>query len=451
MPQQTNLIKIISIGLAIVIGVVAILVFSGKISLGESTTQGTQNKTALRVWGTLPQESIKGALDQYTLSSGKILQVSYTEYSRENIVNALLRANANNDTPDLVIAPHEELLALSDLSYIIPYTYFSETEYKNTFIDGSHKFATPYGSLFIPFLADPLITFYNKKVFSAKGFTKPPEVWDDLIQYQKDFTVIDQYGKPDFSAFALGSYKNIVNASNVLFANLNQLGIPLVITSFGTDENGNFMKINSSNVGASSDGNYNSSAPLEQILRFQMAFSDPQKKDYFTWSETDSSDIDKFIAGRLGVYYGLSSEIGYLKSKNSNLDIGITYFTQTKKGEFATVGNLYGISILKGNKDFQYAIDSIKVFTSRDFSLYIAKSLNMASARKDTLLGNDGSEKSDIVGRSALVQKTFFNSTKAKSEALVFNLYDNLLSGRKNLKDAISTFSDNWYGVYNTQ
>ena len=186
--------------------------------------------------------------------------------------------------------------------------------------------------------------------------------------------------------------------------------MPIVSTNFSSDLNGNFAKKNIADVGVGSGDSYNSTSPLEQILRFQTAFSDPQKTT-FTWSETDSTDIDKFIAGRLGIYYGLSSEMGYIKSKNANLDVGITYFTQTKNGEFATVGNLYGVSVLKSannSKNFAYAVEGIKLMTSKDFSIYLANALNMSSSRKDTLLGNDGSERADIIGRSALVQKTFY-------------------------------------------
>lgn len=439
--------------MAIILGVLAILVFSGKINLGSNTTKGTENKASLKVWGTLPKEIVDSAIDDYNLNSGKVFQISYTEYPNQSIINSLFRANANGDLPDLVIATHEDILAASDLTYLIPFTYFSETDYKNTFVDGTHKFATPYGSLFIPILNDPLITFYNKKVFSAKGKTLPPQYWDDLIAYQKDFTILGESGKPEFSAFALGSYKNIINASNILFANLNQLGVSVVSTNFSTDLEGKFTKNNVADVGADTGNTYNSTSPLEQILRFQTAFSDPQKTT-FTWSETDSIDIDKFIAGRLGIYYGLASEMGYIKSKNSNLDVGITYFTQTKNGEFSTSGNLYGVSTMKSASnaaDFAYAVEGIKLLTSKEFSIYLAKSLNMSSSRKDTLLGNDGSERADIIGRSALVQKTFFNNTKSKSEALVFDLYDNILSGRKNLKDSISTFADNWYKLFNSQ
>jgi hypothetical protein len=75
----------------------------------------------------------------------------------------------------------------------------------------------------------------------------------------------------------------------------------------------------------------------------------------------------------------------------------------------------------------------------------------MAGARRDVLYGNDGSERSEVVSRSTLVSKLIYNNNPSSVSGSIYNLYNNILSARRTLQEAIEIFSKDWGSIYKTQ
>ena len=165
--EKPNAFKIVSIAASLLIGVLALLIFSGKFpGLGVSNNKNT-NKPTLEIWGTLPEASIRNAFDQTQVQTSVITNMNYTYVDPGVFTDQILRASAQGFAPDLIIANSNQLLSVSNLTYTIPYKNFmTELEYKSVFIDGTHQFATPFGALFYPTIADPIINIYNKKTFN---------------------------------------------------------------------------------------------------------------------------------------------------------------------------------------------------------------------------------------------------------------------------------------------
>ena len=72
----------------------------------------------------------------------------------------------------------------------------------------------------------------------------------------------------------------------------------------------------------------------------------------------------------------------------------------------------------------------------------------MSSARRDVLAGTDGSEKAEVIGRSALIMKSFYDPNPLTSSSLTRDLYSNILSGRKSIAEAVDAFERDWTKVY---
>jgi hypothetical protein len=438
--QKPNIFKIGSIVASLLIGVVALLIFSGKFPGVDINTSTNTNKATIQVWGTLPQKEVKDAFDQTVIASGKPMSVIYRYIPEGEITDEMLRASAQGFAPDMVLAKTDTLLSVSTLFYTIPYKdYMTELEYKTVYIDGTHQFATPFGALFYPVLADPIINIYNKKILSENGLLYPAKTWAELPKYQLATTKLGTDGKPSVSAFALGA-NNVLSNENLLFTILAQLGHTAVRAVWGAAVNGGITFDLVNDIGISSTDAGSADSDLVKVLKLFTAFSDPQKTSY-TWSELATNDRDVFTSGSMAMIFAKASDLRAIQLKNNLLDIGLTYMPQMSNAKnIVTGGDVYAIAITKNTKDFPYVAGAAAQVAGKVFTSQLSNSLGMASARKDTLAGDNKTEYSEIVGQSAVLMKVIYDVHPKQTAALVYSLYDNILSGRKSIAEAADAF-----------
>ncbi|MCX8513466.1 MAG: hypothetical protein ORN26_00060 [Candidatus Pacebacteria bacterium] len=173
--DNRNTIKIISIVIAIVIAIFAILVFSNKIPGLESKSSQIDN-VRLNVVGTIPADYVNKAIDNYNIKYKTTFAINYTFVKENTLIDSLVKYAARGYAPDIVLAKSDTILSNKELFKNISYSdqgAMSEILYKNTFIDGADIFTTGMGYNFYPILVDPLITYYNKKLLRSGGLTKP--------------------------------------------------------------------------------------------------------------------------------------------------------------------------------------------------------------------------------------------------------------------------------------
>jgi Bacterial extracellular solute-binding protein len=447
--NPSNLFKTIIISISVLIGLLAILIFSGKFpGIENNSAKVDTNKPTMLVWGTISASDFQAAQLAYTSAGNLPFGVNYVYKDKYTLAKDLVNRSAVGGGPDLVIAPHSTLLTYSGLLYTIPYTYMTELDYKNIFVDATHIFNTPYGSSLYPVLIDPMITIYNKKLLADNGFTNPPKTWIELPKYQSKITKYDASGKPITSAFGIGA-NNISNNKDILTSQIMQLGVVPVKAYYNSSIDGTPKLdyiINLANTSSDFDSDY---TDLVKILRYQLAFSDPQKST-FTWDETSIDDMSKFISGQSALYFGKASDIDRIKRAAPSLDIGLYYLPQLGDGKRETMsGDSIGVGIGKNNIDFKTAVDAAQVISGLNFSTILSRITGMAGARKDVLYGADGSERSEVVGRSALVMQLLYNNNEDAINSAIFKLYDNALSSRRTAVEASNDFEYDINKIFN--
>ncbi len=447
--NSSNIFKIVIITFSVIIGLVAILMFSGKFpGLGNDAAKVDTNKPTMLIWGTIDASDFQAAQLAYTSAGNPPFGINYIYKDELTLANDLVNRSAVGGGPDLVLAPYSTLLTYSSLLYAIPYTYMTELDYKNIFIDGSHIFNTPFGANMYPVLADPMIMIYNKKMLADKGLTNPPKLWTDLPKFQDKLTEYDSKGKPSISAFGIGA-NNIRNNKDILISQIMQLGIIPVQAFYNSNIDGSLKldyQINVANSASDYDSDY---SDLVKILRFQLAFSDPQKST-FSWDETDIDDMTKFIAGNSAVYFGKASDIDKIKRAAPTLDFGLYYLPQLGDGKRETMaGDVIGVAVGKNNIDFKVAVETAQTLAGLNFSTILSRITGMAGARKDVLYGADGTERSEVVGRSALVMQILYNNNTEGINNAVFKLYDNAISSRRTVVEAVNDFEYDINKIFN--
>ena len=443
--QNLNIFKIVSMGLAFVIGIVALLIFSGKFPGIESTAKSNENKPTLTVWGTVDRAYIDKAILNTTQNTGKPFQFNYVQFSKDTISEKMIQAGASGQAPDMILAENDVINNISGLLYVLPYSYMDELTYKNMFIDASHIYATPFGAQMYPVLVDPLITFYNKKIFRENGLTNPPENWLELPKYQDKLTVRDTGDVPVQSAFGLGA-NNIVNNKNILVANLMQLGHNPAQIFYSLGDKNSLQQNFANDLGTSAtDGGVE--GDIYKILRFQTAFSDPQKTVY-TWSEIDVTDYEKFVSGRSAIYFGKASDYYKTLSESPNLELGINYLPQLSNKYNVTTGDIIGVGVSNTTKDFPYSVEMAKKISGDVFGPTLASLLGVSSARKDILAGADGTARSSVIGGSAIIMQIYYDINFASVNSLFFTLYENILSGKRSVDKAVEIFERSFVSLY---
>jgi ABC-type glycerol-3-phosphate transport system substrate-binding protein len=448
--DKSKIFKSVTIVLSVIIGLVAILIFSGKFPGIENESAKNTNKPTIRIWGTIADKTFRDSLTSYQTEGNAPLSIEYSTYSKDILSRKLIEASSQGFGPDLVIAPYSDILSVSSLFYVIPYTYMTELDFKNIYVDSTHILTTPFGASFYPLLLDPQIMIFNKKILSENGFAFPPNTWTELPKYQSKLTIYNTENKPEQSAFGIGA-NNVVNKDLTLFTQLFQVGANPAKPIWGRNIDNSIALGYNNDIGLSGSDYNDVTSNLFKILKFQTAFSDPQKTS-FTWSETDVTDLEKFISGKVGIYFGKSSDIDNIKFQNPNLDIGLYFMPQMEKATYqAVAADMIGVAITKNTKDFPYAVSVAQIVADKNFSRNLSFSTGMAGARRDVLYGNDGSERSEVVSRSTLVSKLIYNNNPSSVSGSIYNLYNNILSARRTLQEAIEIFSKDWGSIYKTQ
>lgn len=441
--------KSILFGVGIFAVIIAILGFSGKLSIFNSSS--TQKLTGtLNVWGTLPESSMTGFVDLFD-KTAKTYTMQYTEVSYETINRKLIQALADGNAPDLIIAPSEIALANINRVKIIPTTDqdLTETIFKNSFADIAEQLFYPgYGSIALPISVDPLVLYYNRDILSTNGFSAPPTTWNELYSYEEKITKLDNNGEVALSTIAFGTYDNIPNISDIILTMVfQQGGVPITKTAI-KDANGNYAD---KYIVSIDDINESSGlSPLNSALAFTKDFSDSQKSTY-NWSAKSPNALTEFIAGNLAFYIGFASESSYIKSANQKLNFSYTYIPQISGSKVsATYGRLYTIFMLNASPNPDLAYPVMKSLALGGLSETLAGVTGGISALKSNIVNaiSSGDQGAEIFGKSVLISKNFYDLHRADLESLMREAIREVYNGEKSTVEASQIFKDNLQAIY---
>jgi len=99
---------------------------------------------------------------------------------------------------------------------------------------------------------------------------------------------------------------------------------------------------------------------LASILKFYIAFADPNNKDLYSWNKSFPSSIDAFSREDLAFYFGYASELESLVNRNPNQNFGVAPFPQIKNSNFKLTGSrVTGVALLASSKNFNTAFTAV--------------------------------------------------------------------------------------------
>ena len=408
--------------------VFAVLIFSGKISIGQSST--TTVSGTVSVWGTLPYRAVNAGLEPIR-KAYKDVTITYTQKDAQEIQPDFIDALASGAGPDLVVITPADIIQNKNKLMTIPFASLPEATFRSTFIDQGSLFLDPTGVNAFPLFVDPMIMYYNRDMLTSLFVVQPPATWDDVVDLNKKNTQKDNAGRLSIETVALGTFDNITHAKDLISLLILQSGNKIV--DFNTDL-GKYASVFADAI--------NGTSPVVSALQFYTSFANAADADHYSWSPSLPSDKDQFIAGNLATYFGYASELAGIRQRNPNLNFDIALMPQRAKSPIkATYGMMHGIAIVKSTKNPSLAILVAQQMAGKDaVDAYLAVDSTFVPARKDMLTNppTDNSRKT-LLYNSAIISRSWIDPDKIQTAGLFQKMIGQINAGTITVESTLSS------------
>lgn len=387
----------------------------------------TETKSSITIWGTVPSKNFTSAIN-YLNTQNPLMVIKYVQKDPRNFESDLLNAYAFGGLPDMFFLSQDLIFSYEDKIVNIPFTYFPERTYDDTYTRSANIFKNSTGFLGFPILADPLVMYYNRDILENAGFVNPPKYWSDLFEYVPKLVVKNEASQITRSAVSLGEFSNIKNAKAIFSALVLQLENPIVSR---VAEGRYTTLLNSpSNV---------SSRPTYQSLKFFNEFSDPLKNVY-TWNKTMKDSENAFISGDLAIYFGFASELSNIKAKNPNLNFDVATLPQVKELNNAiTYSNIYALAIPKTSPTAQTALTVAADLANGVNTWMLVAPSGMVPVRRDLLNKTEIDKYQKVFYSAGLSARSWIDPNNSKTTEIFSKMIEDVSSGLSNADESVKT------------
>jgi len=415
--------RIIIIAIFVIFAVIGVLAFAGVGGIGG----GDEGIGKVEIWGTAPQGLMNTLLNDIRTENDVFDAVSYIEKDKNTYSDEFVEALASGRGPDLFLLPHDLIVRHKDKIIEIPYKSFSEREFKDTFIQEGELYLTQTGVLGFPFTVDPMVMYWNRDIFQTAGEANPPSHWNELFELSPKITQRDLASNITRSFTALGEFRNVQNAKEIISALIIQSGNPIVISS----DNG-LKSVIRENLGFAT-------SPAQAAVRFYTEFSNPVKSVY-SWNRSLPNSKQLFASGDLGLYFGFAGELQDIIRMNPNLNFDISQFPQSMDSNTKiTYGKMSAFAIPKASQNPSGAFTVGLTLTNINNIAAFSLATGLPPVRRDLLASKPTDAFTSVFYDGALISKAWLEPDSAETNDIFQNMIESVTSGRARLSEAINT------------
>ncbi len=407
----------------------AMLVFSGVLP-GYKKQGGSRGPTIpVSLWGPLPESQIARVISEVN-KENKPYKIDYSEIPTLSYEETVVNALASGKGPDFWIVSQDMILKNKDRISVIPFLVYPERNFRDNFADISNLLVEQKGGGLtgIPFLADPLIMYWNKDIFSSAGISQPPKDWNEFAEIVAELTQKNEAGNIVQSGTALGELSNIENGKDILSMLIIQSGNPII-----KKDNYNNLKISLDE----DDSSGNRSAVSS--VKFFNSFSDPSKNTY-SWNKALLEAGDAFAKGSLAMYFGYASELPYIIERNPHLNFDIAEVPQIKGDKTKTgFAKIYSFAIMKNSSQAkkQAAINSIIFMTSNGVAKSFSEETGLVSLRRDLLSERTTDAYFDLINKAVVMAKSWLEPDGEEVRRIFKDMVESTASGSSSADSAV--------------
>ncbi len=413
---QTILLIVFIIGF-----VVAVAIFSGIFSSSTAKTSTTPTGNVV-VWGVLPSSEMQKYVDDFN-SNSYGYTLSYSQHNPDTFYQELITMLADGQSPDLVLINSEQYSQLSTKLYTIPFSAYTERQFKDTNIDGAQLFLSATGVGALPLLVDPMVVYYNKDILASRNFLVPPTTWDDLQAAVPVLTKRDARQQITQSTIAMGQTTNVSHFRDILSTLFLQTGNTIVANK---------------QVTLTSSGGAFEVPPTVEALNFYTSFSNPTTNNY-TWNSSLSDSLQNFLAGKSAFYIGRASELFTIQSQNPNLNFDVTkMFQSSGTARAVTYGSFISVGIMAKAPNAVAAYAAASQMASSANVDVLSKKFSLPPVRRDLLQLAQSNPYVSVFFQSALSAFSWPDPNPASTSVIFRDMINNVNSNTADTQTAIS-------------
>lgn len=419
-----NLFRVIVLGVFAFFTVLAILIFSGLIRVGNQDPM-SQVGGEVVLWGTIPREVIGGPLEEFKREHDANFILRYEERRAATFDRDLVEALASGVGPDLVLLPHDLIMRHSDKIFPVPYESFSAREFQDTFIEEGELYLRADGIGALPFSIDPLVMYYNRDIFSSEAIARPPQMWDELLTLVPQLTRTDEARNILRSGVALGEFRNVDHAKDILSLLILQAENPIVEVVDGNPRS------------ALADDRNRQTPPAESALTFYTNFSNAANPVY-SWNRSLPPSQDLFVAGDVAMYLGYASERAEIFARSPHLNFDVAEIPQIREApRRSTFGRMSAVAVMRASENPGTAFFAAFLLSGRDFVEDVTEANGLPAVRRDLLGGGASEAHREVFNRSALMSRAWLDPEPQETAQIFQEMVENVVSGRRRIGEAV--------------
>lgn len=389
---------------------------------------GGGNNGPVVIWGTLDKEIMDGVIEALHGQDKSFDNVSYVYKDPATYKAELVNAMASGSGPDLFMIEGDDLFSFKDKVLVIPYSIMPQGSFLASFIDEGQLFLNKQGALALPFIVDPLVMYWNRDLFASAGLASPPKYWNDFLSVAPKITSLDASTPVKKSAVALGEWRNIPTAKEMLITLFMQAGDNIV----GTDAAGN-----PAIVFGETPENINRN-PAESALQFYTEFANPSKTSY-AWNRSLPKATDMFAAGDLATYFGFASEYAATVARNPNLRFSVSVLPQIEgNATRVAYGKITGLAIARTAKNVEGGLAIAQKLTGKNGVAIISGALSLPPVRRDVVVDTSGNAAAEAFVESSLIARGWLDLNKEKTDTIFQTMIESVVSGKATPSTAVS-------------
>lgn len=413
----------------IVLSVFGVAIVAAVAIFAMAKSNSTSVSADVVVWGTIPEATFTTTLTNSSLASNKNIRANYIYKDPQDFDRDFVEALAEGKGPDVIILRDDNLYKNRNKLVAIPYKNYSQRTFKDTFIEEGEVFLSDEGVQAIPFIIDPMVMYWNRDLFASNQISQPPKYWEEIPGLISKITRKDASANVLQSALAMGEWRNITNAKEILTTLFFQAGTPITIRS-GNEVN----SVLSSQLGATR-------IPGDSAVEFYTQFSNPSSINY-TWNRSLPSSFNFFLQGSLAMYFGFASDLISIQQKNSNLNYDVTFIPQVKDSKKRVVyGRMYALAITKQSKQTAAAFMLINALTEKNALTALEKLTELPPVRRDMLAELPDDAYKNVFYNSALISKTFIDPDPSGTGIIFRDMIESITSGKTRIQEAVNRAS----------
>ena len=282
----------------------------------------------------------------------------------------------------------------------------------------------------LPLAIETLGIFYNEDYFEAQNITSAPKIWDEVVDYARLFTRLDEQGNIRISGASLGTINNINRSTDIVGLLMMQGGARMnndKLTEAAFDEP----------VLVIENGAEKKFYPGRDALNFYAAFGDKTKAVY-SWNDSMSYSIDAFVEGRSVMMVNYPHHIPTIKAKAPHLNFKTAPVPQLKdRKEDTNYASYWGFTVAKNSDKVQEAWDFIDFLASPDSVKTYTEKTHLPVARKDLIFWQQQDPELKHFATQILTARSWYQGDSDEAEKAIRDMVESLHAGIKNADEAV--------------